>query len=252
MALLGLKKGMGNTGAELAESMTISGRNSNLRIFSLGSDNSLFVQPLNDTGNSTSVGGAVRLDNTFNSGAGFIIYSNMGASANGRLFNIRADNTAFDQAAFHIDYDGTSNVAEFVNNGSDSSSQTVNIVSSNPNDSTVGINGVESSKGTIKIVHSGNGSDSTASAISIDLSGLNTASQGIFIDSTFGTSGDLVKFRNAGDLKASIGSGGWFYLKESTGSPAISNNMGALYFDIDGSFKVRFSNGIVKTIATNS
>lgn len=152
-----------------------------------------------NVGNSTSVGGAFLLDNTDNNGAAMIIYSNAGSEANGRLLNIRADNTGFDQAVVHIDNDGTANTLEIVNNSTDSSSQSLNVVSNNPNDTTLGINGVETSKGTLKIVHNvAGGGDSSASGISIDLQGEGTQSQGIYVDSTSasGTRGDLLRLRN--------------------------------------------------------
>lgn len=150
------------------------------------------------TSASVSAGGAVRLDNTGNTGAGLIIYSNAGAST-GRLMNIKANNALFNQAAFHVDYAGIGNAVEISSTSTDTSSQALNIVSTNPNDTTLGINGQELNKGTVKIVHTGTGTDTTASALSIDLAGTGTASQGIFLDATGGgTTGDLLKIRNNG------------------------------------------------------
>lgn len=156
------------------------------------------LQQDGNVGNSTSVGGAFLLDNTDNNGAGLIIYSNIGSEANGRLLNIRADNTGFDQAVVHIDNDGTANTLEITNNSTDSSAQALNVVSNNPNDTTLGINGVETSKGTLKIVHNVAGGDSSASGISIDLQGTGTEAQGIYVDSTAttGTIGNLLRLRN--------------------------------------------------------
>jgi len=157
---------------------------------------SLLVTPTGVTSASTSAGGAIRLDNSSNTGAGFILYSNAGAST-GRLMNIRANNTLFNQAAFHVDYAGTANAFEISSTATTASSQALNVVSTNPLNTTVGINGAELNRGTLKVVHTGTGTDATASAISIDLAGTGTASQGIFLDATNGgTTGDLLKIRN--------------------------------------------------------
>lgn len=171
--------------------------NGQINLTNSQAENSIKLTPTGDAGNSTSTGGALNITNTSNVGSGIIVYSNAGATATGRLMNIRADNVLFPQTAFHIDYDGTANAAEIVNNSTDTSSQALNVVSNNPNDTTLGINGVETAKGTMKIVHTGTGSDSSASAISIDLQGTGTASQGIYVDATEGgTTGNLLRLRN--------------------------------------------------------
>lgn len=163
--------------------------------------NSLYIDANADAGSSTSTGGALRIDSTGNDGAAIIVYSNDGASSSGRLLNLRADNNAFDQAAFHIDYDGNTNAVEIVYDNNDTSGQALNIVSSNNNDTTVGISGSSTDKGVVKIVHTFNNEsqmdDSSSSAISIELQGNKTKSQGIFIDALGGTTGKFVRFKNS-------------------------------------------------------
>lgn len=168
-------------------------------ITNAGTGHALHIDQNGNTSASTSVGGAVLIENTGNTGAGLIIYSNRGSDATGRLLNIRADHAEFPQAALHIDYDGIGNALEVVNNSTDATSQAFNVVSNNPNDSSFTVTGQELAKGTAKIVHVGqaDGSDSSASAISIDLQTAGTAAQGVYVDATSGTSGDLLKLRNS-------------------------------------------------------
>jgi hypothetical protein len=159
------------------------------------------LRPAGTFDHSTSVGGAVNLDNTANAGAGHVIYSNAGAEANGRLLNVRADNPAFDQAALHVDYDGTANAVEVVNDSTDPSSIGLNVVSTNPNDTAFGVQGHELGRGTAKITHVGTGADADASALSLKLDGAGTAAQGIFLDAPAGTTGKLLNLTNGGAAK---------------------------------------------------
>lgn len=76
----------------------------------------------------------------------------------------------------------------------------LNVVSDNPDSTTVYVSGTEKNRGTVKIAHHGqaDGSDANASAISIDLQDQGTAAQGIFLTSTTGgTTGNLVTLRNS-------------------------------------------------------
>jgi hyaluronoglucosaminidase len=159
------------------------------------------LRPAGTFGASTSTGGALNLDNTANAGAGEVIYSNAGAGATGRLLNVRADNPQFSAAAVHVDYNGASNAVEVVNTGTGSPSVTLNVVSSNPNDTTLGISGQELGRGTAKITHTGTGADVDASALSLNLAGTGTAAQGIFLNAPSGTTGKLLNLRNAGEEK---------------------------------------------------
>ncbi|MEU4653405.1 hyaluronoglucosaminidase [Streptomyces sp. NPDC023723] len=75
----------------------------------------------------------------------------------------------------------------------------LNIVSDNPEDSTVYVTGHERARGTVKISHVGSadGSDAGAAALSIDLKTAGTAAQGIFLTATEGaTGGNLICLRN--------------------------------------------------------
>ena len=159
------------------------------------------LRPATTFSASTSAGGVVNIDNTASTGAGQVIYSNAGANAPGRLLNIRADNPQFPAAAVHVDYNGAGNAVEIVNSGTGSPSVTLNVVSSNPNDTTLGISGQELGRGTAKITHTGTGNDANASALSLRLNGAGTAARGIFLDATNGTTGKLLNLRNAGDTK---------------------------------------------------
>lgn len=158
----------------------------------------LIISQDGNVSNSTSVGGAILLDNTDNNGAGLIIYSNIGTPANGRLLNIRADNNGYDQAVVHIDNDGTANALEVVQSGQDSTAQAFNVVSTNYQDSAFTVTSNATGKGVAKIVHDGNSLTPNASGISIDLQGNGTAAQGLYVDSTAtsGTTGDLLRLRN--------------------------------------------------------
>jgi hypothetical protein len=161
----------------------------------------LALRPATTFSTSTSTGGVVNIDNTASTGAGQVIYSNAGADAAGRLLNVRADNTQFPAAAVHVDYNGAGNAVEIVNSGTGSPSVALNVVSSNPNDTTLGISGQELGRGTAKFTHTGTGDDANASALSLRLNGTGTAAQGIFLDATSGTTGKLLNLRNAGDSK---------------------------------------------------
>jgi len=201
-----------------------------MTITSTATSNSLVIDHNGDSGSSTSTGGAVLIENTGNVGAGLIVYSNQDGTASGRLVNIRANNAAFDQAALHVDYAGVANGVEISSTSTDSSSQALNVVSTNPNDTTLGVNGQELSKGTVKIVHTGTGTDSSASALSIDLQGSGTASQGIFVDATGGgTTGALMKLRNNSVEKFVIDSNGNTAIGQATADTPLDVN-GAITF----------------------
>ncbi len=169
-----------------------------LTINNSSNGHSIELTPTGDSGYLSSSGGVIFINNTQNLGSGIGIYSNAGADALGNMINIKVDNTAYAQAAFYMNYDGSSNAVEIVSNGTDSSSNALAVTGYNPNDSTVGIIGYETGRGTIKVSHNGTGSDSNASGLSIDLKGTGTRSQGIYVDSTAtaGTLGNLLRLRN--------------------------------------------------------
>jgi len=160
-----------------------------------------------NTSASTSVGGSINLTNTNNTGAGIVAYTNQ-ASPSGHLVALRADNATFNQAALYVDYRGDSNAVAIINTGTGSSNGALNITSSNTDESTLKLAGNELAKGTIKVTHTGTGADTTAAGLSINLAGTSTAAQGIFVDSTTGTTGDLMKLRNAGVSKFTVSKDG--------------------------------------------
>ncbi len=209
-----------NAGNAVAATVVQNDITNNPRAVSItnaGTGASLFIDANGATSSSTSVGGAVLLENTGNTGAGLIIYSNAGAST-GRLMNIRADNASFDQSALHIDYDGTTNAFEILHNSTDASANAISVVSVNPNDSTVGITGQETGKGTVKITHKYTGtSDANAAALSILLDGTSagTAAQGIYIEATASqpTTGKLINAKNDSEEKFTVASDGTIYTK---------------------------------------
>lgn len=162
-------------------------------------EHSLELTPTGNAGDLSSNGGAIYLNNTGNVGAGITVYSDLGATANGNLLNIKVDNVAFDQAAIYVHYDGVSNAVEITHNGDDASANALSVTSNNIQDSAVGFIGNESGKGTLKITHVKPGvADSSASGLSIDLQGTGTAAQGVYVDSTAtgGTTGNLLRLRN--------------------------------------------------------
>ena len=153
-----------------------------------------------NSGYLSSTGGAVYLNNTNNIGTGLGIYSDAGSNALGNMINIKVDNPNYSQAAFYMNYDGNSNAVEIMSNSNDSSANALAVTSNNISDSTLGIIGNELAKGTIKVTHyrPTGGTDSNASAISVDLKGAGTRAQGIYVDSTEagGTLGNLLRLRN--------------------------------------------------------
>lgn len=179
-----------------------------VRIINDGTANALRIDQDGNTSASTSVGGAINLDNTNNTGAGIVIYSNMDASSAGHLFVARADNAAFDQSAIYVSYDGTGNAVNLVGTGNGSGNGVLNVSSTNADESTIKITGQETGKGTLKITHTGTGTDSGASGIDIQLSGSGTAAKGLLIESASGTTGDLIQITNAGNEKFSVDANG--------------------------------------------
>jgi len=153
-----------------------------------------------DSGYLSSSGGALFFNQTNNIGTGIGIYSNAGAEALGNMINVKVDNPNYGQAAFYMNYDGNSNAVEIVSNSDDLSSNALAVTGNNINDSTVGIIGYELARGTVKVSHyrPGVGNDSNASAISVDLKGVGTRAQGLYVDSTEtgGTLGNLLRLRN--------------------------------------------------------
>ena len=180
-------------------------------------DNALTIDQNGDAGASTSTGGALLIENTGNPGAGLIIYSNEDGAANGRLLNIRVDNSAFDQSALNIDYDGVSNAVTILNKGSGTSNLAFVVTSWNSNDTVIGATGNTTNRGIVKITHNQpSSSDANAAALSILLAGTSTAAQGIFLDTDTNqvTTGNLLTLRNNGTNKFIVDSDGSLTLGE--------------------------------------
>ena len=176
------------------------------------------VQPTGVMSGSASTGGAVLIDMQSQVGSGLSVYSNGGVGQLGRLVNITAANSNYDQSALRVDYAGTSHAVSVSSTSSGSNAQALNVVSTNTNDTAVGIQGSETSRGTVKIIHlfDGGASDSSASALSLRANGAGTAAQGIFFDAeSGGTTGALIKMRNDGvdklvvDKDGKITAGEW-------------------------------------------
>ncbi|CAG7658498.1 hypothetical protein [Actinacidiphila bryophytorum] len=72
--------------------------------------------------------------------------------------------------------------------GESGSGAALNVISDNPGTSAVYVRGVESGRGSVEIAHVGraDGSDASASGLSIDLQTAGTAAQGIFVTATQG------------------------------------------------------------------
>src|ERR1044071_6064238 len=102
--------------------------------------------------NSTSSGGALNINNTGSTGAGMVVYSNQ-ASPTGHLIAARADNPTFNQNAIYATSSGTGHTALLLQKGTGINAAALNVVSTNPNFSAMGVSGQELTHGTIKITH---------------------------------------------------------------------------------------------------
>jgi len=197
-------------------------------------DNMLSITPTRNYSASISVGGAVNIKNSSNTGVGLEVYSTQ-ASPSGRLVVFNSDNVTFNQdtlrvisvgnnnalaiahtgtgnsvVGLNISSTGNSDAATINMTGTSTSASALQLTSSNMGESALSISGVETGRGTIKVTHTGaSTSDTNSAAISIDLQATTTPSgaQGIFLTSTTGgTTGNLLTLRN--DLAAFGGSSG--------------------------------------------
>lgn len=170
--------------------------------FTPGEDGQIKV--IADGNKSASVvsGGLVNLNNDGSTGAGLVVYTNRGADAAGRLAVFKSDNAANDQSVVRIENDGTSPALDINQTiANNTAAVALNIVSANVGDTTLGVSGVETARGTVKVTHTGTGSDANASAISIDMAGAGTLAQGIFMDYTNAAPGanvPMVNLRHSG------------------------------------------------------
>jgi hypothetical protein len=188
----------------------------------------LSLVPQGVTSGSPTGGGTLLVNQGANPGTGLNVYSTAGSGALGRLVNITASGSTYDRSAMHVDYAGTSNAVEVSSTGTGTTGNALNVVSTNNNDSAVGINGAEISRGTVKIVHNYPGqSDVNASALSLRANGVGTAAQGIFFDAeNGGTTGSLMKFRNGGVDKFVMGPNGSMYTSQNLQIGSTTGDVG--------------------------
>lgn len=189
-------------GSERAQGQTVG---ETMDIAPPAGDTALKLRPSGAVAPSTSAGGALNLDNSASQGAGAVLYSNRGADALGRLLVVNQANPTNPQQAVRIQNAGTAHAVSILHDpaggAGDSSAEAVDIVSTNPLDTTLGVQGQEEGRGTVKITHEKPARpDANAAAISIALQGAGTACQGIFIGNDAGnpTTGKLLNIRNGG------------------------------------------------------
>ncbi len=176
---------------------------------------------------SSSTGGAVNIDLSSSRGAGVVVYSNNDTS-DGPLMSLRTGKETFNQSALFVDYKGTTNAVNIAMRQptTPNFSSALNITSGNENGSAMQIRGVEKALGTLKITHENPSIkadyDKNAAALSIDIvkkqesGGKGTAAQGIYINSTSGMTGKLLRIRNLNDDKFYVKPDGGFYAKETS------------------------------------
>lgn len=199
-----------------------------------------------NTSASSSVGGAINLDNTNNTGAGVVLYSASGGSS--RLFSVRQNNVATTGPAAYIETNGTSYGLKVSHSGTTATANCILCESTNPSDSSLGVTGFESGRGTIKVTHNKPvASDANASCISCDIAGAGTAAQGLYIDSSGGTTGKLIQLRNSNVEKFNVGPDGSVMLGTVSSTPATNAAGGILYVE-GGVLKFKNPSGTVYTI----
>jgi hypothetical protein len=216
--------------------------NTTISIRNYGSDNSLKITPQANTSASSSVGGAILLDNSKNTGAGIVVYTTMNDSSNGHLITARINNKYFDNSAIYATSLGTSHTAVLLYTGNDTGSSALNLVSLNSNYSAMSVTGNETSHGTIKISHTYPGrSDANAAALSINLADLGTAAQGIYVYSDGNTTGDLLSLNNFGRRFMSV---------NSSGGMALSRLSARSIVDVNGTITTDYISFNVNTLPT--
>ncbi|VHM17448.1 hyaluronoglucosaminidase [Streptococcus pyogenes] len=165
---------------------------------------------------SSSVGGAINIDMSKSEGAAMVMYTNKDTT-DGPLMILRSDKDTFDQSAQFVDYSGKTNAVNIVMRqpSAPNFSSALNITSANEGGSAMQIRGV----GTLKITHENPNVkanyDENAAALSIDIvkktNGEGTAAQGIYINSSTGTTGKMLRIRNKNEDKFYVGPDGGFH-----------------------------------------
>ncbi|VGR41824.1 hyaluronoglucosaminidase [Streptococcus pyogenes] len=169
---------------------------------------------------SSSVGGAINIDMSKSEGAAMVMYTNKDTT-DGPLMILRSDKDTFDQSAQFVDYSGKTNAVNIVMRqpSAPNFSSALNITSANEGGSAMQIRGVEKALGTLKITHENPNVkanyDENAAALSIDIvkktNGEGTAAQGIYINSSTGTTGKMLRIRNKNEDKFYVGPDGGFH-----------------------------------------
>ncbi|HEP1370191.1 TPA: hyaluronoglucosaminidase [Streptococcus pyogenes] len=169
---------------------------------------------------SSSVGGAINIDMSKSEGAAMVMYTNKDTT-DGPLMILRSDKETFNQSALFVDYSGKTNAVNIVMRqpSTPNFSSALNITSANEGGSAMQIRGVEKALGTLKITHENPNVkanyDENAAALSIDIvkktNGEGTAAQGIYINSSTGTTGKMLRIRNKNEDKFYVGPDGGFH-----------------------------------------
>ncbi|HEQ9821430.1 hyaluronoglucosaminidase [Streptococcus pyogenes] len=186
----------------------------------------LQFKPNSHIKHSSSTGGAINIDMSKSAGAAMVMYTNKDTT-DGPLMILRSDKDTFDQSAQFVDYSGKTNAVNIVMRqpSTPNFSSALNITSANEGGSAMQIRGIERALGTLKITHENPNVDAkydeNAAALSIDIvkkqkGGKGTAAQGIYINSTSGTTGKLLRIRNLGDDKFYVKHDGGFYAKKTS------------------------------------
>lgn len=211
--------------ALLASTQTFTGGNtyqgsitsiSTMTINNAGTTNAIKITQTGNIGASSSVGGAINLTNTSNTGGALVAYTNQGSPTD-NLVNLRVDNVTFSQNALFVDFKGgnTTSITPAVTIRSSVAAlgYALNVVGQSTATSTLQLSGQEAAVASFKITHTSptivpGVLDTNASAISISLAGAGTQAQGIFLDAASHTSGKLLNLRNSGIEQLVLGGDG--------------------------------------------
>ncbi|WP_136272339.1 hyaluronoglucosaminidase, partial [Streptococcus pyogenes] len=181
---------------------------------------------------SSSVGGAINIDMSKSEGAGVVVYSNNDTS-DGPLMSLRTGKETFNKSALFVDYSGKTNAVNIAMRqpSTPNFSSALNITSGNENGSAMQLRGSEKALGTLKITHENPNVeakyDENAAALSIDIvkkqkGGKGTAAQGIYINSTSGTAGKMLRIRNENKDKFYVNPDGGFW---SCANSTVTGNL---------------------------
>ncbi len=193
----------------------------------------LQFKPNSGIKHSSSTGGAINIDMSKSAGAAMVMYTNKDTT-DGPLMILRSDKDTFDQSAQFVDYSGKTNAVNIVMRqpSTPNFSSALNITSANEGGSAMQIRGIERALGTLKITHENPNVDAkydeNAAALSIDIvgkrraSGNGTAAQGIFINSSAGTTGKMLRIRNKNVDKFYVGPDGGFW---SCANSTVAGNL---------------------------